>query len=69
LALTFQTSSSYIKDLEQLPFICKLFFITGAFLVLDLSKKAKSTWFWDLFADNTSYTFGFSLQHYQNLAI
>jgi S-DNA-T family DNA segregation ATPase FtsK/SpoIIIE len=29
----------------------KLFFITGAFLVLDLPlKKLKSTWFWDLFA-------------------
>ncbi|WP_298394763.1 DNA translocase FtsK [Flavobacterium sp.] len=28
----------------------KLFFITGAFLVLDLPlKKLKSTWFWDLF--------------------
>jgi len=29
----------------------KLFFITGAFMVLDLPlKKLKSTWFWDLFA-------------------
>lgn len=29
----------------------KLFFVTGAFLVLDLPlKKLKSTWFWDLFA-------------------
>ena len=29
----------------------KLFFITGAFLVLDLPlKKLKTTWFWDLFA-------------------
>src|SRR6476620_3703771 len=29
----------------------KLFFLTGAFLVLDLPlKKLKSTWFWDLFA-------------------
>ena len=29
----------------------KLFFLTGAFLVMDLPlKKLKSTWFWDLFA-------------------
>lgn len=29
----------------------KLFFLTGAFMVLDLPlKKLKSTWFWDLFA-------------------
>ncbi len=29
----------------------KLFFVTGAFLVLDLPlKKLKTTWFWDLFA-------------------
>ncbi len=39
----------------------KLFFLTGAFLVLDLPiKKLKSTWFWDLFAlINISILFGF----------
>jgi S-DNA-T family DNA segregation ATPase FtsK/SpoIIIE len=39
----------------------KLFFITGAFMVLDLPlNKLKSTWFWDLFAIITlSILFGF----------
>ena len=39
----------------------KLFFITGAFLVLNLPlKKLKSTWFWDLFAIIiSSILFGF----------
>ena len=39
----------------------KLFFITGAYLLLDLSlKKLKTTWFWDLFAIIIlSVTFGF----------
>lgn len=39
----------------------KLFFLSGAFLILDLPiKKLKNTWFWDLFAIIIlSITFGF----------
>jgi S-DNA-T family DNA segregation ATPase FtsK/SpoIIIE len=42
----------------------RLFFLTGAYLILDLSiKKLRSTWFWDLFAIVViSILFGFATE-------